>query len=377
MKKIGLVTYLRGNYGSVLQCYATKTYIESLGYECIVLENEISNNYYDKWKKMLRLLIRSIRYPGYFSDWKTMKKSMKKELSFLTEESGKKIDTFIGKSIKIIKLKQSEFKKIGYNKEWSFFIVGSDQVWNPSRYVDDFYFLKFAPRNKRIAFAPSFGISKVPQYSKSNVINGINGIDNLSVREESGQSIIKELCGLDVPCIADPTLLLSAEEWIEFADKKLFNEEYYLIHFLNKPSDLAIKCINAMPKETKRICFAYNHDSFNQLENAIFVDGDPRDYVGLINNSKLIFTDSFHTTLFSLNLSKEFMTFERQYIHSFSQSSRIENLLSRYNLIERYIKDFNQFTVIKEKKLIRVDFKEDREKDKNYLNNVLEIRRNI
>lgn len=140
MKKVGLITLLRGNYGSVLQCYATKKYIDSLGYNCIILENEVDNKYIHKIKSLSRLLFRSIRYPGYFNDWKNMRNSMKKEIRFLTNESALGIDNFIDKNINPVKKKYSELKVIGNSDEWSFFITGSDQVWNPSRYVDDFFF---------------------------------------------------------------------------------------------------------------------------------------------------------------------------------------------------------------------------------------------
>ena len=37
MKKIGLVTFFQGNFGSILQCYATKCAIEKEGFECEIL----------------------------------------------------------------------------------------------------------------------------------------------------------------------------------------------------------------------------------------------------------------------------------------------------------------------------------------------------
>ena len=40
MKRIGIVTLYKDNYGSELQCYATKHYLESLGYHCDVLNEQ-------------------------------------------------------------------------------------------------------------------------------------------------------------------------------------------------------------------------------------------------------------------------------------------------------------------------------------------------
>ena len=58
-----------------------------------------------------------------------------------------------------------------------------------------------------------------------------------------------------------------------------------------------------------------------------------------ISWAELVFTDSFHSTLFSLNLETQFLTFERQYLHGNSQSSRIIDLLKRVGMEDRYVVD--------------------------------------
>ena len=37
MKKIGLLTQYSDNFGSILQCYATKQKLIALGFECVVI----------------------------------------------------------------------------------------------------------------------------------------------------------------------------------------------------------------------------------------------------------------------------------------------------------------------------------------------------
>ena len=80
-----------------------------------------------------------------------------------------------------------------------------------------------------------------------------------------------------------------------------------------------------------------------KIPNLIFLDGGPRDYLSLIDNAKVVFTDSFHTVMFSLNFGKSFYVFPRQYSHSFSQSSRILDLLKRYGHVDRYIQTETDF----------------------------------
>lgn len=41
----------------------------------------------------------------------------------------------------------------------------------------------------------------------------LKGMDYISVREQSGARIVKQLIGKDVPVLVDPTLLLSRDEW--------------------------------------------------------------------------------------------------------------------------------------------------------------------
>ena len=44
MKKIALITLFENNYGSILQCYATKHFVESMECKCDVLCDQSLNN---------------------------------------------------------------------------------------------------------------------------------------------------------------------------------------------------------------------------------------------------------------------------------------------------------------------------------------------
>ncbi|MBQ9488151.1 MAG: polysaccharide pyruvyl transferase family protein [Selenomonadaceae bacterium] len=46
--------------------------------------------------------------------------------------------------------------------EYDFFVVGSDQVWNPDFWLYPLLFLPFIPREKKIAYAASIGIAEIP-----------------------------------------------------------------------------------------------------------------------------------------------------------------------------------------------------------------------
>ena len=58
-------------------------------------------------------------------------------------------------------------------------------------YIDPVYYLKFAPVNKRVAYAPSFGKSEIPQYNKEPIKNNISKFNYISVEKIKGQRLLK------------------------------------------------------------------------------------------------------------------------------------------------------------------------------------------
>ena len=117
--------------------------------------------------------------------------------------------------------------------------------------------------------------------------------------------------------------------------------------------------------ECEVFCIVNRYEKFRMLERYDFIDIDPIDYVSLISNANYVFTDSFHSTLFSINLCTNFATFDRQFIHGQLQSSRIIDLLNRCNLSDHFITnkiDISSLSKINEDILV-----EEREKIRNYL----------
>jgi hypothetical protein len=238
-------------------------------------------------------------------------------------------------------ISEQTLKNQHWLNQFDFFITGSDQVWKADLIIDDFFFLKFSPRHKRIALAVSFGSSEIPQYNKKKICSLVNGFDFISVREESGLDIIKKCTTAKVTRIADPTLIYSCDEWRTFAKTKNTNlAKYIFVHFLNEPNSVAINSISWLSEsfDLDIIVLGYNYDSFKSINRLTFVEGGPQEYVSLINHAEYVLTDSFHSTLFSINFERKFFTFHRQYPYK-SQSSRIFDLLDRYKMKDRLIDD--------------------------------------
>ena len=72
MERIGIVTFWRNNYGSSLQAYATKTYLESKGFSVDILNERYKGftRYSNYLHKKFDILIWGIKHKGFFSYYK-------------------------------------------------------------------------------------------------------------------------------------------------------------------------------------------------------------------------------------------------------------------------------------------------------------------
>ena len=342
--KIGLITFFRDNYGSELQCYATKTFLEKNGYNCDVLYE--SSYGFERLKSRLKsitkIILYSIIYRGFAKNRRFINQSVKLSGNSLTKESKFHLNWFCEtvlcpRGVEYRLLEDERFKN-----EYDYYIAGSDQIWGGGYLVKPFMFLEFATDEKKIALCPSFGVETIKKFNVRHFKKSISKFPKLSVREESGQRIIEKLTGREVPILSDPVMLLDTDEWHDFAQNSSIKQQNYIfVHFLGTPSEVAIRCINqiALEYELSVVCFANNYNAYDALEAHILVDGSPYDYVSLIENASFVCTDSFHTSHFSIIFNRKFFTFERNYGHHNKQSTRIHNLFSTYECSERLIND--------------------------------------
>lgn len=344
MKKIGIITLWSNNYGSVLQCYALKNTLDQFGYKAEILYQE--SNGIERYKNYMRLLLALVKnglvHPSYINNFFDMRNSRKKSVGGLAKEASEALSFFVKTQIQPISVPYSEFRSIGNDPMYSMFIAGSDQIWNGSVPYNPIAFLEFAPIKKRATYAPSFGTSSIPSFNRNKFTNSIKKISRLSVREDEGVNIIKRLTGIEAVRLPDPTVLLTKDEWLIFSEKVSRNgEKYILFHFLNEPNDIALKYIEDYIKQNdcKGISFGYEHDCL-KMEGIEFEAASPEYYINKIIHAEAIFTDSYHTSLFSARFSKQFYVFDRQYDHKYSQGSRIITLLNHCNIRNRFISQY-------------------------------------
>lgn len=319
MKKIGIITINdNNNYGNRLQNYALEKYLNEHNWSadtiCICNKKQILKNYI---KKILFLVSRNTRKSHFYH--------------------------FSKKHIKT-----KYYKNYSFVSKYDYFVVGSDQVWNPhfASYNSNM-FLKFSNKDKNISYAASFGVNDIPNEYLDEFKIGINNIKNISVRETQGKKIIEDLTGRqDVEVLLDPTMLLTDREWDKIIKKpKQYKEEkYILLYFLGNINENYKKEIYKFAKKNKL-------EIINILDkNSKYYNCGPSEFLFLERNAKLICTDSFHSSVFAIIFHKHFLVFEREDKEK-NMNSRLTTLLEKFDLKE------NKYTEGEIKlQLFRTDF---------------------
>lgn len=371
-RKVLLTTVFSGyNYGSSLQALAGKIILQEMGYDCqLVAQKSLVKGRDIRLGKLLTILTRSLLLRG-----KTGSKALSTyQGSYNKTMIGDSVERFARFTEEILQPQYLSWKGLEKAaKVCKACFAGSDQIWNSSTmYVDPMYYLRFAPLEKRVAFAPSFGRDFVADYNKEKMSRWIGEFAHLSVREDSGVTLIKEMTGKDAIQLIDPTLMVNGEKWkrtLEIADKK---DNYILAYFLDNPSDKARKVILELKEALHCVVIGipYQFEDMSYCDKV--VPTGPIEFLDLVNNAKCVITDSFHGTAFSINLHTPFFVFGRAYGSAHSQNSRVESILRKMKMQDRF-EPTDAFDNMK-----KLDFEhservlwEERQKAREYITNAL------
>lgn len=280
---------------------------------------------------------------------KKLKNKKNKEL-IISSQRSQRIDKFINESFDFVDIPAGK-EKIKLENEMHCFVVGSDQLWNPFWY-DERYYLDFVKDNKKKkSYATSIGISSIPSKMKNKMKKKLQSFSNITVRENTAKQLLEQLLARkDIRVVSDPTFLLNSDEWRDIYKKNSdinIKTKYLLCYFVGGISAHFEKIKEFAEKEKLKIVIIpmqKNDYDFSNLEVVEMAEAGPYEFLNLIDNAEFICTDSFHALTISLSFNKHFSVFERhKTTYGLSQSSRIEELLERYELKEAHNSLNNSF----------------------------------
>jgi hypothetical protein len=353
MRKIGIVTFHRSvNYGAVLQSYALKYMINTLGAQCNIIDYK--NPYIEEINKVK------------FLDFNSIKSLINGILTYHSRKAkfGKFVD-FRKEYLMPVKFKN--------DLDYDAFITGSDQVWNYKlSQFDTTYFLDFVKdNNKKNSYAASFGISEIPNEHTEKYKNLLIDFNKISVREEQGLQIINTLLKREAPVVLDPTLLLDMGEWKNTFRINNNSEKKYILLYLMIPDPNLIEFAEYLSKETGYEVI-YITDKVKKSINATYARTvSPIEWLELFMDATYIVTNSFHGVAFSINFNKNF--FMSLLPSTANVNSRLENIINLFGLENRKIVKGQKENIFENIDYSRVNYilEQERVNSINYLKDII------
>ena len=349
-KKIGcVIAYTEGhnNYGTSLQGYAMLKKILQLGYDVEVIHYEKRLTMTQK----IKFVVNAIRVgeTKSIAARLTVKQVLRQHPNYALNiaERTKAVNAY--KAQKLLPLFHTY---VGYDAlhkgslNYNAVIVGSDQVWTPMSLPNKFFNLLFVDDSvRKVAYASSFGVSEIPPFQRTATGEYLDRFYRIGVREQRGKEIVEALSHQKATVVADPTLLLTKEEWqAEIADARPNETEPYIFCYFLGTNQEARKAANELKEKTGYKIITIRHMDEYVPEDEQFGDEapynvDPNDFVKYISKAAYVCTDSFHCTVFSILFNRQFMTFYRfATSNKTGRNSRIDSLFNILGLQERLYK---------------------------------------
>lgn len=319
--KIGIITFHWGaSHGGVLQSYATQKYLQYRGCDAYII------NYCPRSLEITLLRALKPNYPRRMIS------------NIETYIKNRRISSFRGK-LSLSNRYNSHDELINDPPTADIYITGSDQVWNPyfllhgEGGLTPSYFLDFARKEtKKIALSVSFGCSMYEPEVADLVKNLIDDFKSISVRERSGQRIMKSLNYYGSTITADPTCLLSCDEYMKLCPS-MIRPTGLVTYFLHCDKRIFAKLIT----EVQNTLNINKKTSINNVS--------VEKWISSISRADFVVTNSFHCLMFCLYFHKPFLVTLIDGSLS-GMNDRIIDIIDFFGLDERMVLSTGSYTSV-------------------------------
>lgn len=331
--KIGIISEIKENtinYGNILQSFALNRYLRDTFPGDIVETLFFEGKEKTKVTSYLALLRRVIEKIW----WKIRNKKPSVALDVsLVENRIVASRRFQMENINLCPQKLT-WKQL-LESDYDLFIVGSDVVWSQSKaHINRIKFLDFNNKAmaEKVSYAASFGENFIPRANQMAIRKALQRFKSISVRENSSIELLHSIGVENVVQTADPTLLLSADQWafLERAPKEMtLGKPYCFTYFLGANDEqkrMVKQACNDLPITYIPYAAGNKQTDVVPFGDILVPDCSPEEWLWLVHHAEYVFTDSFHGLVFSTIFKKKFLAIKRNYIRDIN--IRMEDFLS-------------------------------------------------
>lgn len=193
------------------------------------------------------------------------------------------------------------------NVEDDYIIVGSDEMWNVQNgsfsHLPE-YFGKNLKCKKMISYAVSGnGVSSIDVKTFNSEFD-LDSFDAISVRDIYTLNLARDLSEQQVKKVCDPTILLND---FDVNARKRLDYDYVLVYAYQS---------NLSDSEKKSIMDYAKRNGLKTVSVSLYnpwcdvnITATPLEFLGYLKNAKSVVTSTFHGTVLSIILNKQFYTY--------------------------------------------------------------------
>ncbi len=336
--RVAVITLpLHTNYGGILQAYALKKSIESLGHTADIIDRRCKMVLPPSWKMPLIYLKRMVLNlkPGGKGPEIFREKRILREFPYVSSE----LAPFVAGEI-APRTVDDYHSDIGLG-EYDVFVAGSDQIWRPKYFgnIEDAFLAFTSGWNvKRIAYAASFGTDQL-EYSYTQLEECsalLKNFDAVSVREASAVTICDEWFDReDALHVLDPVMLLPPEHYRTIAGQSSSRPcRGKVLSYILDPDHSKLSVLGRLTGwlgiDSYDACIPDRNRDI-PLKDRV-VPSMPQ-WLSCFADAEFVVTDSFHGCVLAILLHKPFIA-----LGNVSRGmSRIQSLLESFGLEDRIV----------------------------------------
>lgn len=324
--EIGILSMQRViNYGSFLQGYSLKKYLESRGHNVSFIDIKPGRQIVENTEK------------------KDDSNPIKYVLNRLDSELPRKIKRYSFTKERTRRFNEEFFPvlqlgEVNYSSDYDAVVIGSDEVFNCTQ-ASSWGFSKSLlgeglDSDITLSYAASCGSTTIDKVAELGLREEVKGaMDNfkvISVRDNNTRKFAEEFTNKDVYTHLDPTFLYDFSK--EFEDIQIEEDNYILLYgYDDRIREKSVK------KEIKKFA---KENNLKILSCGVFqgwadknILCTPFELLMYFKNASYILTDTFHGTIFSIRSGKPFATIIRD-----SNKEKLRDLLGKFDLLDREVK---------------------------------------
>lgn len=290
-KKVLIITYYEApNYGAFLQAYSTQSFFENNG-----VDAKICRHSANKANMFTRIIDKKIS-PQSLAYRNALKRKIDEAQKYLHYDDEREDDFDLA-------------------------IIGSDEVWNIKNLTAIHLPIFFQPSKrakKTVAYAACAGRCEAKHMKLLPYTSGIRKLDAVAVRDDHTYNLAKSLGVKKVVRTLDPTFLCKFDQVIP---SRAIQADYLLVYTYGLSEQSVQKIRNFAAQEKLKIIATGSVCGWAD-ENPL---PSPFEWLSLIRYSRYVITSTFHGTVFSIQLNKQFITIE-------TTSGKVKSVLEELNL---------------------------------------------